>query len=231
MKKTIGCSCLALSLLASGAWAAELDMNATTLMGFGEESTPGFEDKFRVPAVQYVRADVSKLGNENLSFHFYGWGGWQIDAGDTEGDLTQGYLSYRFPKANGYAKAGRFYEFQTTGVEQVDGVGFGADLAKGLRLNLFGGAPVKVDYDNKGDYIYGGKLAYRYQNTSVSRPLPCGKSVTSTNCMKRLAATATNVSSSPATHGPCRTRASTSMRMPRTTSPPGTSPSSGISWL
>jgi len=163
MKKTIGCSCLALSLLASGAWAAELDMNATTLMGFGEESTPGFEDKFRVPAVQYVRADVSKLGNENLSFHFYGWGGWQIDAGDTEGDLTQGYLSYRFPKANGYAKAGRFYEFQTTGVEQVDGVGFGADLAKGLRLNLFGGAPVKVDYDNKGDYIYGGKLAYRYQ--------------------------------------------------------------------
>jgi len=166
MKKIIGCSCLALSVLTGGAWAAEVDMNATTLVGIGESRVPSFDEvkeEFRTPAVQYLRADVTKLGSENLSFHFYGWGKWQIDDGRTEGDLTTGYLNYRFPKANGYVKAGRFYEFQTTGIEQIDGLGFGADIGKGTRLTLFGGAPVRVDYDNKGDYIYGGKLAYHYK--------------------------------------------------------------------
>jgi hypothetical protein len=163
---------LLVSLLPALALATEAGINSTTLFRFEERSIPGFSKQTVVPATQFIGADLGKIGDENLSFHFYGWG--RLDLadrstaeGDTDGDLTYGYLKYHFPKANSEIKAGRFFTFEGGVAEQIDGVAARADLLPayaGLALSLFSGAPVKLDRanDNKGDYIVGGRLSYRY---------------------------------------------------------------------
>ncbi|HXE96842.1 MAG TPA: hypothetical protein VN642_10575 [Dongiaceae bacterium] len=156
------------TLIPSLAGAADLGMSSTTLFRFEQRAFPGFAKVTAAPATEFLRADLEKIGDGNLSLHLYGWE--RLDLADrstseksNDGDLTYGYLDYRFPTANAQIKAGRFFINEGVAAEQVDGVSARADLRKGFTLAMFGGAPVKLDRDSKskGDYIAGGRGSYR----------------------------------------------------------------------
>jgi hypothetical protein len=148
--------------------AVDLGVNGTTIVRFEQQSVPGFSKTSIVPATQFLGIDAEKLGGENLSFHFYGWGRTDLDQRSTnekspDGDLSYGYLQYRFPLADGAIRAGRFFLYEGVAAEQIDGVYARADLAKGFTLSAYGGVPVILDRDqkSKGDYIAGGRMSYR----------------------------------------------------------------------
>ena len=156
------------ALLPSLACAAELGFNSTTLFRFEQRAVPGFARQTVVPATQFLRMDLEKIADGNLSLHLYGWE--RLDLADrstadgsNDGDLAYGYLNYRFPTANAELKGGRFMVREGVAAEQIDGVSARADLHKGFSLALFGGAPVQLDRDthSKGDYIAGGRGSYR----------------------------------------------------------------------
>lgn len=171
MKRMIGMVVSLIVLLPSLSAAARIGVNGTTLVRFEERSFPGFDKQRVIPATQFLGLDADKLVDDNLSLHLYGWGRADLDnrstsEGDTDGNLTYGYLSYRFPKANGELKGGRFFVFEGGTAEQVDGVSARADLlpvSGALALSLYAGSPTKLDRagDNRGDYIFGGRVGFR----------------------------------------------------------------------
>jgi hypothetical protein len=172
MKKIIGMLHLVLVFSTAAALAAETGISSTTMLGFNERSVPGFQDEFRAPLNQFLTINAAD-SDEKLSLNLYGWGRLQLqDPGSGgDGDLTTGFLNYRFPKSNAFLRAGRFYEFQITGIEQVDGVSARTDLGKYFGISVFGGAPVRTEFDTKGDFIYGGKITMkvpRYLEVGVS---------------------------------------------------------------
>ena len=172
MKKIIGMLHLVLIFSTAAALAAETNISSTTMLGFNERSAPGFSDEFRAPLNQFLTINAAD-SDQKLSFSLYGWGRLQLEdpSKSGDGDLTTGFLNYRFPKSNAFIRAGRFYEFQITGVEQVDGVAARTDIGKYFALSVFGGAPVRTEFDNKGDLIYGGKATFkvpRYLEVGVS---------------------------------------------------------------
>ena len=120
-----------------------------------------------MPGTQFLGMDATGLGDENLSLHLYGWGRYDFDDKSfndkrQDGELNYGYLRYRFPKANGEVKAGRLFVAEgVASFEQMDGLAARADLAGNLTLSVYGGAPVRFINDNKGDFLGGGRLAYR----------------------------------------------------------------------
>lgn len=169
MKKSLCYLALAMVALPSFAYAADWGVNSNTLLRFEQRSLPGFPKQTVIPATEFFGADLDKLGDGNLSFHVYGWG--RIDLadrstneGDTDGDLAYAYLDYRFPKANGDIKAGRFSINEGVANEQIDGISARADLRKGFAVSLFGGRPVRLDWNNrnKGEYIVGGRGSWRW---------------------------------------------------------------------
>jgi hypothetical protein len=156
------------SLLPSLACAADLELSSTTLFRFEQRAFPGFASQTVAPATQFLRVDLDKIGDDNLSLHLYGWERLELadrstSEGPNDGDLAYGYLNYRFPTANAEIKAGRFIVREGIAAEDIDGVSARADLRGGFTVSLFGGAPVKLDGDtkNKGDYIAGGRGSYR----------------------------------------------------------------------
>jgi len=168
MRTIISSLTMAVLLLPGLALAIDAGVNSTTLFRFEERSAPGFDKQRVIPATQFLGVEMSKLADGNLSFHLYGWGRADLAdrstvEGTTDGDLSYAYLGYRFPKANGLLKAGRFFVYEGVAAEQLDGVSARADLPAGLALSLFGGAPVKLDRsdDNKGDYLAGGRFSSR----------------------------------------------------------------------
>jgi hypothetical protein len=155
-------------ILPTMACAADLGFNSTTLFRFEQRAFPGFAKETAIPATQFLRADIDKIGDGNLSFHIYGWERLDLadrstNEGPSDGNLVYGYLDYRFPTANAEIKAGRFFLREGIAAEQIDGISAKADLRGGFTMALFGGAPVKLDWDkkSKGDYIVGGRGSYR----------------------------------------------------------------------
>ena len=169
MMKSVSCLVLSLLvLLPAIACAAELGVDTATFFRFEQRAFPGFAKQTVVPATEFLGVDVEKAGDGNLSFHLYGWGRVDLadrstDEGTTDGLLSYAYLSYRFPKANGEIKGGRFFVKEGVAAEQLDGVSVRSDLRNGFTLVMFGGAPVKLDRDDrsKGDYLVGGRGSYR----------------------------------------------------------------------
>ncbi|HEY6007552.1 MAG TPA: hypothetical protein VIU40_04455 [Geobacteraceae bacterium] len=148
--------------------AVDMGVNGTTIVRFEQRSVPGFSKTNVVPATQFLGIDADKLGSEALSLHLYGWGRVDLDQRSTaekspDGDLSYGYLNYRFPLADGVFRAGRFFLYEGVAAEQMDGLYARADLAKGFTLSAYGGVPVLLDKDqhSKGDYIVGGRASYR----------------------------------------------------------------------
>ncbi len=92
------------------------------------------------PATQFLGLDVTNVGRDGLSLHLFGWG--RADLADqslpeskTSGELTYGYVRYRFQQANAELKAGRFTVNQGVAIEQVDGVSAQADLRGGFTIS------------------------------------------------------------------------------------------------
>lgn len=152
--------------------SAEVSVGSTTVMRLQESHQPGFDNRFLAPATEFLRLDLEKLGGDNLSAHFYGWGQLEFadhDGNDTrsDGNLTYGYLQYRFNAANAQVRAGRFFVSEGVVNEQVDGVSARTDLPHGFAVSAFGGAPVHTvsmptaATDGKGNGIFGGRASYR----------------------------------------------------------------------
>jgi hypothetical protein len=156
------------SLSPAIAGASDVRIGGTSLFRFEQSAFPGFAKETVIPATQFLGVDLDKIGDSNLSLHLYGWerldlSGRSTDEKDNDGDFTYGYLSYRFSKANGEIKAGRFFINEGVAAEQIDGLKVRTDLNHGFTLSMFGGAPVKLDRDkkSKGDWIAGGRGSYR----------------------------------------------------------------------
>lgn len=152
------CACF---LASSSTVGAQVEVSSTTLFNFYEQSASGFDDKTRAPAYEFLRADIN--ADNGLGFHIYGWGNVFLDDVNEgeDADFTYGYLTYQTEKGNGLVKAGRFYEYLITGIEQLDGVSVRRDLVAGFTASAFAGSPSQTDDDNKGDTIYGGQLDWR----------------------------------------------------------------------
>lgn len=154
--------------------AAELNINATTLLRFEERSITGFKSQTLTPATQFLGADVEKIGDGRLSLHFYGWG--RVDLADKgfnddtfNGSLTYGYLQYRHGYANAETRMGRFFVRDGIISEHIDGISTRTELPMGFGLSAFGGATVHTadlygeNSDGKGNAIFGGRANYRYK--------------------------------------------------------------------
>jgi hypothetical protein len=154
--------------------SAEVSVDATSIVGFEQRANTGFPKENLAPATQFLGLDVDKLGDGNLSLHAYGWG--RVDLNDKSyydiyrdtGNLTYAYLQYRFNKSAD-VRLGRFFVHEGTVNEQVDGMSIRTDLPLGFGFSAFGGATVHTaklhneNSDGKGDYIYGGRINYRYK--------------------------------------------------------------------
>lgn len=166
------------TLVCAGASAQEVSVFSTTLAQAWKSETPGFDKNAYLPATQFLGIDATKLGTEALSLHLYGWG--RTDLSDASwvggkksaGDLTYGYLQYRFNQANAEIKAGRFAVTQSGSYEQVDGVSAQTDLRGGFTVSAFAGRPVfytalsgdaRTDYQYQRDFIFGTRLGRRFQ--------------------------------------------------------------------
>jgi hypothetical protein len=162
-------------LAAAPGWSQEVSVTSTSLAQMWKQDAPGFDKANFAPFTQFLGIDATKLGNERLSLHLFGWGRTDLSdqssfEGKSSGYLTYGYLQYRFDQANAEIKAGRFAISQGGGVEQVDGVSARADLRGGFTISAFGGRPVwskmhdavrKVDYEYQRDFIFGTRLGLR----------------------------------------------------------------------
>jgi hypothetical protein len=165
-------------LVSASAWGQDVNVYGLSMAQLWKEDTPGVSKSTFAPLTQFLGVDATKLGNENLSLHLFGWG--KLDTADSSspllsepksaGDLSFGYLQYRFSQANAEIKAGRFTINQGVGLEQVDGISARTDLKGGFTLSMFGGKPVlyksqdpkqQADYDFQRDLIFGTRLGYR----------------------------------------------------------------------
>lgn len=175
MKKNV-CRLLSAAFLLSlpAAALADTSVSSTTLFRIFQDDRPGFTKKELAPATQFLSIDADKLGDGNLSLHLSGWG--RLDLADksfnnnqADGNLTYGYLQYRFKQANAQVRAGRFFVTEGIVNEQVDGLSVRTDLPMGFGISAFGGATVHTVHvagestDGKGDGIFGGRLNYRYK--------------------------------------------------------------------
>ncbi len=174
MKPTIHTALLAL-LVAAPAWSQDVNVYSTTIAQMWKQDTPGFDKSTLAPATLFLGIDATKLGDEAISFHLFGWG--MADLADAStprgkggGDFSVGYLQYRFAQANAEIKAGRFAIYQGVGVEHVDGVSARTDLKGGFAISAFGGRPVRFrtqdplaqrDYEYQRDFIFGTRLSWR----------------------------------------------------------------------
>jgi hypothetical protein len=165
---------LVTALVAAAGWSQEINVSSTTIAQMWKQETPGFEKTTMAPATQFLEIDATKLGDDALSLHLFGWG--QTDLKDSSepgdksrGHMSAGYLKYRFAQANAEVKAGRFAVTQGGGVENVDGVSLRADLRGGFAISAFGGKPVRYettdpishrDYKYQRDVIFGTRLSY-----------------------------------------------------------------------
>ena len=167
---------LVAALVCGLASAQEVSVFSTTMAQSWKGETPGFDQSTYAPATQFLGIDATKLGTEALSLHLYGWGRTDLSdaswTGDKKsaGDLSYGYLQYRFAEANAEVKAGRFAVTQSGSYEQVDGVSAQADLRNGFTVSAFAGRPVlytplvgdaKTDYEYQRDFIFGTRLGLR----------------------------------------------------------------------
>jgi len=153
--------------------AADISIESTTMVRFKQVEISSSEEQDLQPATQFLGLDATKLANGNLSLHIHGWG--RVDLADTSygdsksaGDLSYGYLRYRFDKAEADVRAGRFFFREGIVNEQVDGISSRTNLPFGFALSAFGGATVHTqdlfgeNSDGKGDYLAGGRFNYRY---------------------------------------------------------------------
>ena len=167
-------SCMLLVTTPALLLAADITVESTTLVRFSQVDPKGGDKEDVRPATQFLGLDATKLADGNLSLHLHGWG--RADLGDTSygdstsaGDLSYGYLRYRFNKADADIRAGRFFIREGIVNEQIDGVSARTDLPFGFAVSAFGGATVHTkdlhgeNSDGKGDYLTGGRFNYRYK--------------------------------------------------------------------
>lgn len=163
------------ALAAMTAQAQDINVYSTTMAQTWKQDTPGFDKANYLPATEFLGIDVNRLGMDNLSMHFYGWGYTDLQdqstvGGKNAGNLTYGYLQYDFDQANAQIKAGRFTVNQGVGNEQVDGVSVRTDLRGGFTFSAFGGTPVifknldsqpQWQQDYQKNLIFGARLGWR----------------------------------------------------------------------
>lgn len=163
------------ALASTTGWSQDFSLYSTTIAQMWKQDAPGFDKATFAPATQFLGLDVTNVGRDGLSLHLFGWG--RADLADqslpeskTSGELTYGYVRYRFQQANAELKAGRFTVNQGVAIEQVDGVSAQADLRGGFTISAFGGRPVlyktrdavtQKDYDFQRDFIFGTRLGLR----------------------------------------------------------------------
>ena len=161
-------------ILPVGAFAAEISVDSTTLLRFEQRAVSGASKQTLVPATEFLGLDADKLADGNLSFHFSGWGRYDLadksfNNDSAGGNLTYGYLQYRCKHSGADVRAGRFFVHEGIVNEQVDGVSARTDLPLGFGVSAFGGATVHTvnlsgeNSDGKGDGLFGGRANYRYK--------------------------------------------------------------------
>lgn len=167
---------LVAALASTAGWSQEFSVTSTTLAQLWKQEIPGFDKATFAPATQFLGIDATGLGDESLSLHLYGWGRTDLKdqsayGGKSGGELTYGFVRYRFKQANAEIQAGRFAVHQGVAVEQVDGVSARADLRGGFTISAFGGRPVwfktrdavtQKDYEFQRDFIFGTRLGLRF---------------------------------------------------------------------
>jgi len=160
--------------LPGAAMSAEFSVDATSIVRFEQRADQGVSKKDILPATQFLGLDADKLGDGNLSLHVHGWGRGDIvdksyNNDQFSGNLTYGYLQYRFKEANADIRAGRFFVHEGIVNEQIDGASIRTDLPLGFGFSAFGGANVHTkklyneNSDGKGEGNFGGRINYRYK--------------------------------------------------------------------
>ncbi len=150
--------------------AADFSLSSRTyLLYFKQDITGGGKQTF-APAYEYLSGDARNLGGVPVSFHFYGWGRFDLaddtGTGDRSGDVGSAYLQYLHPTGNAEVRAGRFFLSEGAAMDTIDGLFVKMRPPVGIGISGFGGTPVEMSIvsppTEKGDTIYGGRVFYVY---------------------------------------------------------------------
>ncbi len=158
----------ALSPAPSG--AAEFSLSSQTYVLYFKEDVSGGKKQTFAPAYEYLSGDARNLGGVPVSFHFYGWGRFDLaddtGTGNRSGDVGSAYLQYLPPTGNAEVRLGRFFLTEGAAMDTVDGLFVKMRTPVGFGVSAFGGTPVEVSIVGppieKGDSIYGGRVFYVY---------------------------------------------------------------------
>lgn len=163
-------------LAAATASAQDVTVTSTTMAQAWKGATPGFDNANYLPATEFLGIDATRVGDDHISLHLFGWGmtdlkDQSVIGGKSQGDLTYGYAEYDFDQANAQVKAGRFSVNQGVGTEVVDGFSARTDLKHGFYVSAFFGAPVvfknysdnsQHDLGFQQDILFGARLGWRF---------------------------------------------------------------------
>jgi hypothetical protein len=169
---TLFCATL-LATIATGAFAADVTVDSSTLLGISKREISRFASETRLDSTQFLGLTADKLGDGNLPLNAYGWGrASQADKAEdnnkTNGDLSYGYMQYRVKPANTTIRAGRLFVHEGIANEHISGASVRTDLPMGFGVSVFGGATVHganiygESTDGKGNMLFGGRANYRY---------------------------------------------------------------------
>ncbi|RMG60458.1 MAG: hypothetical protein D6713_02900, partial [Deltaproteobacteria bacterium] len=141
------------------------NIESKTYLLYFERDLPGETAKF-LPLYEYLSGNVEGITADGLSFHFNGWGRFDLgdDSGEDErgGDLSSAYFRYLHPEGNGEVKAGRFLLTEGIAASRVDGIFLKGRTPLGVGVSLYGGLPVEgaISGAETGDFLGGGRIFY-----------------------------------------------------------------------
>lgn len=150
------CLFLTVPLIAS---AIDLSGQSRTFL----QSREGVDGTNYLPLYEYLDLKAANIGNEAVSFHFGGWGRYDLRNEEfgsrSTGDLQYAYLDIRRSQANSFLRLGRVLVNEGVAAAQVDGAYARTDLKGGFTVAAYGGLPVETDGDTRsGDSVYGGRV-------------------------------------------------------------------------
>ena len=151
------CILLTLPFVAS---AVDLSGQSRTYL----QSRQGFDGTDYLPLYEYLDLRATNIGNEAVSFHFGGWGRYDLRSEEfgsrSTGDLQYAYLDIRKTQANTFLRLGRVLVNEGVAASQIDGAYARTDLKGGFTVAAYGGLPVETDGDTRsGDSVYGGRVS------------------------------------------------------------------------
>ena len=139
----------------------DLDLQSSTYLHLYQVDQVSGPEIDYAPLYEYLSLDIWEMGRPELSFHLYGWVGFDLGE-ESELDSADGYLStahldYRQRNNNGLLRVGRIFLTEGTAMEAFDGIHVRESFGK-IGFALYGGVPNEGEGIDNLDSLMGGRV-------------------------------------------------------------------------